>query len=149
MQKNHYADLDKSSDDGLAMMVQASNSKQVNGITVIEVPGKEGICHTTTILIDNGFTGYAVMSYPSEKLGYKFQCSKGELYCTTTGNMNTSLSVKIANVRLPHLSCQRTFTAIFEVAPPESGDFGYGIIMGIGMMDELGINQSCTDKIIT
>jgi hypothetical protein len=57
--------------------------------------------------------------------------------------------VKIANVRLPHLSCQRTFTAIFEVAPPESGDFGYGIIMGIGMMDELGINQSCTDKIIT
>jgi hypothetical protein len=60
-QKNHYADLDYSSDDGSAMMVQASNSKQVNGITVIEVPGKEGTCHATTILIDNGFTAYAVM----------------------------------------------------------------------------------------
>jgi hypothetical protein len=29
-QKNHYADLDYSSDDGLAMMVQESNTKQVN-----------------------------------------------------------------------------------------------------------------------
>ena len=36
--KNHYADLDYSSDNGSAMMVQVSNSKQVNGITVIEVP---------------------------------------------------------------------------------------------------------------
>jgi hypothetical protein len=92
-QKNHYADHNYLSDDGSAMMVHASDSKQVNGITIIEVPGKEGTCHTTTIQIDNGFTGYAIMSYPfAEKLGYKFQCSKGELYCTTTGNMNTSLS---------------------------------------------------------
>ncbi len=37
----------------------------------------------------------------------------------------------------------------FEVAPPESGEFRYGIIMGIGMMDELGMDQSRTDKIIT
>jgi hypothetical protein len=38
---NHYADLDYSLDNGLAMMVQASsNNKQVNGITVVEVPSK-------------------------------------------------------------------------------------------------------------
>jgi hypothetical protein len=54
-----------------------------------------------------------------------------------TGNMETLLSVTVTNVWLPHLSRQRTFTATFEVAPPESGDFGYGIIVGIGMMDEL------------
>jgi hypothetical protein len=78
VQKNHYADLDNSSDDGSAIMVQATNSKQVNGITVIEVKGKEGTCHATTILIDNGFTGNAIMSYPfAEKLGYEFQQSKG------------------------------------------------------------------------
>jgi hypothetical protein len=72
--QNHFVDLDYSSDNGLVMMVQASNSKQVNGITIIEVPGKEGTHHVTTILIDNGFTGYAIMSYPfAEKLGYKFQ----------------------------------------------------------------------------
>jgi hypothetical protein len=67
----------------------------------------------------------------------------------TTGNMNTLLSVTIANFRLPNLSCQITFTATFEVAPPKSRDFGCRIIMGIGMMDELGIDQSHTDKIIT
>jgi hypothetical protein len=150
VQTNHYVDLDYSSDNGLAMMVQVSNSKQVNGITVIEIPGKEGTCHATTILTGNGFTGYAIMSYPfAEKLGYKFQQSKGESYRTMTGNMGTSLSVTVTNVRLPHLSHQRTFTATFDAAPPESGDFGYGIIMGIGMMDELQINLSRTDKIIT
>jgi hypothetical protein len=148
--KNHYKDLDYLSDNGLAMMVQALNNKQVNGITVVEVPGKEGTRHATTILIDNGFTGYAMMSYPfAEKLGYKFQRGKGESYRTTTGNMETMLSVTVTDIRLPALSRHRTFTATFEVAPPESGDFGCGIIMGIGMMDELGIDQSRTDKMIT
>jgi hypothetical protein len=150
VQKNHYSDLNYWSDDGLTMMVQASNSKQVNGISVIEVPRKEGTRHATTVLIDNGFTGYAIMSYPfAEKLGYKFQQSKGESYHAMTGNMNTLHSVTVTNVCLPHLSCQRIFTAKFEVAPLESGDFGYGIIMGIGMMDELRMNPSHTDKIIT
>ncbi len=45
------------------------------------------------------------------------------------------------------ISQHRTFEGTFDVAPPESGDFGYGIIMGIGMMDELGIDQSRTTKI--
>ncbi len=148
--KNRYKDLDYLSDNGSAMMVQASNNKQVNGITVVEVPGKEGTRHATTILIDNGFTGYAMMSYSfAEKLGYEFQCGKGESYRTTTGNMETMFSVTVTDVRLPALSHHRTFTATFKVAPPESGDFGYGIIMGIGMMDELGIDQSRTDKMIT
>jgi hypothetical protein len=54
----HMTDLDYSLDDGSAMMVQVShNNKQVNGITVVEVPAKEGMLHMTTILIDNGFTG--------------------------------------------------------------------------------------------
>ncbi len=62
--------------------------------------------------------------------------------------METSLSLTITDVKLPALSCHRTFTVTFKVAPPESGDFGYGFIMGIGMMDELGIDQSRTDKMI-
>jgi hypothetical protein len=85
----------------------------------------EHTCHATTVLIDNGFTGYAIMSYPfAELLGYEFQENKRESYRTMTGNIDTSLSVTVTNVRLPHLSHQRTFTATFEVAPPESGDFG-------------------------
>jgi hypothetical protein len=85
----------------------------------------------------------------TKKLGYEFQHCKGETYQTATGNMQTSLSVKLADVQLPHLSWNRTFTATFKIAPAESGDFGYGVIMGIGMMDELGIDQSRTEKIIT
>ena len=81
------------------MMVQASNNKQVTGITVVEVPGKEGTHHATTISIDNGFTGYAMILYPfAEKLGYEFQHKKGDSYCTVTGNMETSLSVTVTNV---------------------------------------------------
>jgi predicted aspartyl protease len=93
-------DLNYLSDDGSAVMVQASNNnKQVNGITVVEVPGKEGTRHATTILIDNGFTGYAIMSHQFAKdLGYEFQCGKGELYRTTTGNMKTMFSVTVTNV---------------------------------------------------
>ncbi len=74
--ENHYADLDYQSDDddGSAMMVQATNNKQVNGITVIQLQGQNGTHHGTTILIDNGFTGHAIMSHSfAEKLGYKFQ----------------------------------------------------------------------------
>ncbi len=64
-QNNRYHDLDYSSDDGSAMMVQASNSnnKLVTGITVVELPDREGKRHTTTILIDTDFTGYALMSH--------------------------------------------------------------------------------------
>ena len=39
---NPYQDLNYSLDDGLAMMVQASDIKQVNGITTVELPDKEG-----------------------------------------------------------------------------------------------------------
>ena len=63
----------------------------------------------------------------------------GETYRTATGNMETtSLAVKLTNVRLPHLSRNRIFTAT-----------SYGVIMGIGMMDKLRIDQSWTEKIIT
>jgi hypothetical protein len=57
--------------------------------------------------------------------------------------------VTVTNVCLPHLSCCRTFKTTFKEAPPESGIFGYGIIMGIGMMEELGIDQSRIEKMIT
>jgi hypothetical protein len=63
--------------------------------------------------------------------------------------METGNSVTVADIRLPAISRHRTFEGTFDVAPPESGDFGYGIIMGIGMMDELGIDQSRTTKMIT
>jgi len=73
--KNSYADLDYSSDDGSAMMVLASknDNKQLIGTTVIEVPSQDEKRHATTVLIDNGFTCYAIMSHPfAEKLGYEY-----------------------------------------------------------------------------
>ena len=39
--ENRYADLDDYSTDSSAMMVQTTNNKQVNGITIVEVPGKD------------------------------------------------------------------------------------------------------------
>jgi hypothetical protein len=75
-ENNRYHDLDYSSDDSSAMMVQAleNNNKLVTGITVVELPDKNGKRHATTILIDTGFTGYALMSHQfAEHLGYKFQ----------------------------------------------------------------------------
>jgi hypothetical protein len=48
--KNHYKDLEYLSDKGSAMMVLASKNKQVNGITIVEVPAKKGKHHATTIL---------------------------------------------------------------------------------------------------
>ena len=86
---NSYDDLDYSSDDGSAMMVQVLNNKQLNGITVIEVPRREGNHHATTILIDDGFTGYAMMSHPfAKQLGYKFQHKRESLIAQRQGTKN-------------------------------------------------------------
>ncbi len=103
---NHYQDLDYLSDDSLAMMVQApNNNKLVTGITVVELQDKEGKRHTTTILIDTGFTGYTLMSHQfAEQLGYKFQPKSIQSYHTVTRKMETGCSVTIANIRLPALS---------------------------------------------
>jgi predicted aspartyl protease len=89
-------------DDGSAMMVQASdnNNKLVTGITVVELPDKEGKRHATTILIDTGFTGYALMSHQfAEHLGYEFQPKAIQSYCTATGKMETGSSVTVADCR--------------------------------------------------
>jgi hypothetical protein len=116
--KNHYANLVYSTDEGSAMMVQTTNKKQVNGITVVEAPARDGTHHATTILIDNCFTGYTIMSHSFvEKLSYEFQHIKGELYHMTTDNMNTSLSVSVKNIELPHLNWHRTLDMTFKVAP--------------------------------
>jgi hypothetical protein len=77
------------------MMVQALMTNQVNGITVIEVPAKDGTYHGMTILIDNGFMGFAIMSHPfAEMLSYKFKHSSGESYRTMAGCMNTTIHSK-------------------------------------------------------
>jgi len=134
--KNRFSDLNYSSDD-------ASSSNQVNGITIIEMPTKDGSRFGTTILIDNGFTGYAIMSHnTAETLGLEFESISGQSYVTATGNMDTEFQATVHGIRLPHLSCHRTFSATFEIAPKESGDFGFGVIMGIDMMDDLGIDTS-------
>jgi hypothetical protein len=62
--------------------------------------------------------------------------------------MNTKYQMTVDGIRLPHLSRHRTFSATFEIAPEESGDFGFGVIMGIDMMDDLGIDTSRTTKTI-
>ena len=43
----------------------------------------------------------------------------------------------------------RTFDVTIQIAPKASGDFGYGMIMGIKMMDDLGINLSWMENVIT
>ena len=75
-------------------------------------------------------------------LGYKFEPTSGQSYVTATGQMNTKFQMTVDGIRLPHLSRHRTFSATFKIAPEESGDFGFGIIMGIDMMDDLGIDTS-------
>ena len=68
--KNRFSDLNYSSDDASTMMVHAPSSNQVNGITIIKMPTKDGSCFGTTILMDNGCTGYAIMSHNvAETLG--------------------------------------------------------------------------------
>ena len=101
LKNNSFAELNYSSDEGSAMMVQggASSSNQpqlVNGITVIEFPAQDGTRLGTTILIDNGFSGHAIMSHAFAKsLGYEFQPSKGNSYRTTTGHMATQNQITI------------------------------------------------------
>ena len=122
----------------------------INCITVIEVPAQDGTHLGTTILIDNGFSGHAIMSHAFAKsLSYEFQPSEGNSYRTTAGHMATQNQITIQGIHLPHLSHHRKFDATVEIAPEESGDFGYGVIMGIGMMDKLDIDQSRTSKTIT
>ncbi len=123
----------------------------VNSITVIDVPLKDGDrCGTTTMLIDNGYTDYLIMLYPFAKsLGYEIQNVPGRSYNATNGLMVTNLQVMVNDLRLPHLSRSRAFSATIKVAPENSGDFGYGMIMGCRQMDLLGIDTSRTDKTIT
>ena len=140
---NHYSDLNYSSDDASAMMVHAPSSNQVNGITVIKVPTKDGSHFGTIILIDNGCTGYDIMSHNvAETVGYKFKPISGQSYVMATRQMNTKFKMTVNGIHLPHLSRHRTFSATFKIAPKESGDFGFGVIMGIDTMDDLGIDTS-------
>jgi len=94
--KNRFSDLNYSSDDASAMMVHAPSSDQVNGITIIEMPTKDGSHFGTTILIDNGFTGYAIMSHnTAETLGLEFEPISGQSYVTATGNMDTKFQARL------------------------------------------------------
>jgi len=105
---NRFSDLNYSSDDASAMMVHAPSSDQVNGITVIEMPTKDGSHFGTTILIDNGCTGYAIMSHNiAETLGLEFEPISGQSYVTATGYMNTKFQVTVHGIRIPHLSRHR------------------------------------------
>ena len=73
--KESGVDIKYDSDAASVMMVQAKNKpRKLNGVTVIDVPAKNGTHLGMTILVDNGFTGYAIMSYPfAEMLGYEFK----------------------------------------------------------------------------
>ena len=64
--------------------------------------------------------------------------------------LNTKLQVTLNDLCLPHLSHHRTMNVTIKIAPKASGGFGYGMIMGIEMMDDFfGIDQSRTEKVIT
>ncbi len=147
------AAADDSSDES-AMMVQVVDHNHttplLNSTTIINVPAQDGARYGTTILIDNGYTEYMIMSYPvAMSLGYELRAAQGRSYNTTNGVMTTNLQVSINDIRLPHLSRSRTFSAAILVAPEQSGDFGYGMIMGCRQMDLLGIDTSRTEKVIT
>ena len=146
------ANLQYSSDDASAMLVQATAEVQpiVNSITIVEVPAQDGAFLGTTILIDNGFTNYLTMSHAfTTELGYEFQPRDSEPaggYNTAGGEFTPKYQVTVQDIRLPHLSRHHTFTGTIEIAPESSGDFGYRMIMGLWMMDQLGIDTSCTTK---
>jgi hypothetical protein len=63
------------------MMVQVVDNHTtplLNSVTVIDVPTKDGTRYGTTILIDNGYTEYMIMSYPfAISLGYELQEAQG------------------------------------------------------------------------
>jgi hypothetical protein len=72
------------------MIVQVVNHNHttplLNSITVIDVPSQDGARYGTTILIDNGYTEYMIMSYLFAKsLGYELQEAQGRSYNTTNG----------------------------------------------------------------
>jgi hypothetical protein len=82
----------------------------------------------------------------AKSLGYDFQPSNGEKYRTCLRNINTpKFQITITGIRLPHLRRMRTFAATFKIPPKESGDFRYGVIMGIINVDKLGIDLSRTN----
>ena len=88
---NRFSDLNYSSHDASAMMVHAPNINQVNGITIIKAPTKDGYHFGTTVLIDTGFTGHAIMSHSvATMLGYEFEPIQNEGFITTMGLMNTN-----------------------------------------------------------
>ena len=64
-------------------------------------------------------------------LGYEFEPTLSGGFITMMGLMNTNFQVTIDGICLPDLSHHRTFTATFEIAPKESSNFGYGVIMAI------------------
>ncbi len=149
--------MQAAADDSLdesAMMVQVVDHNHttllLNSATIIGVPVQDGARYGTTILIDNGYTEFMIMSYPvAMSLDYELQAAQGRSYNTMNGVMTTNLQVLINDIRLPHLSWSRTFSATILVAPEQSGDFGYGMIMGCRQMELLGIDTSCMEKVVT
>jgi hypothetical protein len=138
------------SSDESAMMVQVVNHNHTTVSQSFSRSFSDGVRYRTTLLIDNGYVEYMIMSYPfATSLGYKLQKAQGRSYNTTNGLMTTTLQVSINNSRLPHLSQSQTFSATIQVVPEQSGDFGYSMIMGCQQMDLLGIDTSRTEKVIT
>jgi hypothetical protein len=139
------------SDDKSALMVQSVDvdTPAVNAITVIEVPASDGARLGTTVLIDNGFSSYMMMTHAfAMTLGYKFQPREVGTgpYNTAGGEVTPLYQVTVRDMRLPHLSPHRTFNGTIEVALESSGDFGYGMVIGIKQMDLLGLDTSRTTK---
>ena len=81
-------------------------------------------------------------------LGYKFQPREVTTgpYNTAGGEVTPLYQVTVQDISLPHLSPHHTFTGNIEITLKLSGDFGYGMVISIKMMDLLGLDTSHTTK---
>ena len=55
----------------------------------------------------------------------------------------------VHNVKLPHLTNRRSFTVTLQVTPEMVGNFGYGIILGMKLMKDVGLDTSIQQQSIT
>jgi hypothetical protein len=97
------------------------------------------------VLVDQGFSGHAIVSYDfTRRLSYDLVPieGKGSTYRTVAGDVTTSHQIMVHNMKLPHFTNRRTFSATLQVMPEMVENFGYGVILGMKLMKDVGLDTS-------
>lgn len=95
------------------------------------------------MLVDQGFSGHAIVSYDfTRRLSYDLVPieGKGSTYMTVAGDVTTSHQIMVHNMKLPHLTNHRTFSATLQVMPEMVKNFGY--VLGMKLMKDVGLDTS-------